>query len=210
MKCSTCGGCAKKITARLEKVADIEKIVREIIIPELEKYSLAEDYNSNKLKVHYKNNYEVPFNYRQDIDFESNAIFSERNLGLPGVRIEQKPVRQYVYGALGAHFLGYVGMPNNLDKLPDIRQCWRVGCGWRTGRRQAGGDGQPLFERKAQFKTWQRGAVGDRERRRDLARRVRIEHQVVRCAALVVAGDVARIGVQKKQVQSDRLGTCAA
>jgi penicillin-binding protein 2 len=107
---------------RETKIADIEKIVREIIIPELEKYSLAEDYNSNKLKVHYKNNYEVPFNYRQDIDFESNAIFSERNLGLPGVRIEQKPVRQYVYGALGAHFLGYVGMPNNLDKLPDIRQ----------------------------------------------------------------------------------------
>jgi penicillin-binding protein 2 len=107
---------------RETKIADIEKIVREIIIPELEKYSLAEDYNSNKLKVHYKNNYEVPFNYRQDIDFESNAIFSERNLGLPGVRIEQKPVRQYVYGALGAHFLGYVGMPNNLDKLPDIKQ----------------------------------------------------------------------------------------
>lgn len=106
---------------RETKTADIEKIVREIIIPELEKFSLAEDYNSKKLKVHYKNNYEVPFNYRQDIDFESNAIFSERNLGLPGVRIEQKPVRQYVYGALGAHFLGYVGMPNNLDQLEDIR-----------------------------------------------------------------------------------------
>lgn len=104
------------------KTADIDKIVREIIIPELEKYSLAEDYNTKKLKVHYKNNFEVPFNYRQDIDFESNAIFSERNLGLPGVRIEQKPVRQYVYGALGAHFLGYVGMPNNLDKLDDIRK----------------------------------------------------------------------------------------
>jgi len=107
---------------RETKTADIEKIVREIIIPELEKFSLADDYNSNKLKVHYKNNFEVPFNYRQDIDFEDNAIFSERNLGLPGVRIEQKPVRHYVYGALGAHFLGYVGMPNDLDKLPDIKQ----------------------------------------------------------------------------------------
>lgn len=107
---------------RDSKIADIEKIVREIIIPELERFSLAEDYNSNKLKVHYKNNFEVPFNYRQDIDFESNAIFSERNLGLPGVRIEQKPVRQYVYGSLGAHFLGYVGMPNRLEKLDDIRK----------------------------------------------------------------------------------------
>ncbi len=103
------------------KIADIEKIVREIVIPELEKYSLAEDYNSSKLKVHYKNNFEVPFNYRQDIDFESTAVFSERNLDLPGVQIVQKPVRKYVYGALGAHFLGYVGMPNNLDQLEDIR-----------------------------------------------------------------------------------------
>jgi penicillin-binding protein 2 len=104
------------------KTADIEKIVREIIIPELEKYSLAEDYNTKKLKVHYKNNFEVPFNYRQDIDFESNAVLSERNLALPGLRVEKKPVRYYKYGALGAHFLGYVGMPNNLDKLEDIRQ----------------------------------------------------------------------------------------
>jgi penicillin-binding protein 2 len=104
------------------KTADIDKIVREIIIPELEKYSLAADYNTKKLKVHYKNNFEVPFNYRQDIDFESNAILSERNLALPGLRIEQKPVRFYKYGALGAHFLGYVGMPNNLDKLPDLRE----------------------------------------------------------------------------------------
>jgi penicillin-binding protein 2 len=103
------------------KTADIDKIVRDIIIPELERYSLAEDYNTKKLKVHYKNNYEVPFNYRQDIDFESNAIFSERNLDLPGVRIEQKPVRKYVFGALGAHFLGYVGMPNNLDKQTDLK-----------------------------------------------------------------------------------------
>jgi penicillin-binding protein 2 len=106
---------------RETKTANIEKIVREIIIPELEKYNLAEDYNSRKLKIHYKNNVEVPFNYLQDIDFEANAVFSERNLSLPGLRIEQKPVRKYVYGALGAHFLGYVGPPTNLDKLPDIK-----------------------------------------------------------------------------------------
>lgn len=102
-------------------IEDIEKIVRDSIIPELEKRSLATDYNSSKLKVHYKNNFEVPYNYRQDIDFESMASFSENNLGLPGVRITAKPVRQYVNGALGAHFLGYVGMPNNLDKLADVK-----------------------------------------------------------------------------------------
>ena len=107
---------------RETKINDIEKIVRETVIPELEKFSLAADYNSDKLKVHYKNNFEVPYNYRQDLDYESMAVFSERNLGLPGVKVTAKPVRQYVYGALGAHFLGYVGMPNDLDKLPDIKK----------------------------------------------------------------------------------------
>lgn len=107
---------------RETKINDIEKIVRETVIPELERFSLAADYNSDKLKVHYKNNFEVPYNYRQDLDYESMAVFSERNLGLPGVKVTAKPVRQYVYGALGAHFLGYVGMPNDLDKLPDIKK----------------------------------------------------------------------------------------
>jgi len=107
---------------RETKINDIEKIVRETIIPELEKYSLAADYNSDRLKVHYKNNFEVPYNYRQDLDYEAMAVFSERNLGLPGVKVTAKPVRQYVYGALGAHFLGYVGMPNDIDKLPDIKK----------------------------------------------------------------------------------------
>jgi penicillin-binding protein 2 len=31
-------------------------------------------------------------------------------------------VHQYLYGALGAHFLGYVGMPGDLSKLPDINK----------------------------------------------------------------------------------------
>lgn len=107
---------------RATKTNDIEKIVRDIIIPRMEELGVAADYNSNKLKMHYKNNFEVPFNYLQDLNFETAAVFSERNLGLPGVNVTVKPVRHYVYGALGAHFLGYVGMPNDINKLPDIRQ----------------------------------------------------------------------------------------
>jgi penicillin-binding protein 2 len=44
------------------------------------------------------------------------AKFSEHDVGLPGVDIAIKPVRSYVYGALAAHILGYVGMPNDIDK----------------------------------------------------------------------------------------------
>jgi penicillin-binding protein 2 len=104
------------------KEADIVQIVTETVIPRLEDFGVAEDYNARRLQIHYRNNREVPFNYRQDLDFETMAILSERNLELPGVTVTKKPVRHYVYGALAAHLLGYVGMPANLDKQPDIRQ----------------------------------------------------------------------------------------
>lgn len=103
------------------KEADVVKIVSEEVIPRLEELGLAEDYNANALQIHYRTNQEVPYSYRQDLNFEQMAVFSEKNLGLPGVNITVKPVRWYVYGSLAAHLLGYVGMPRNLDKLPDLK-----------------------------------------------------------------------------------------
>ncbi|MEI6033335.1 MAG: penicillin-binding protein 2 [Verrucomicrobiae bacterium] len=103
------------------KEADVVKIVSEEIIPRLEELGVAEDFNANVLQIHYRNNREVPYSYRQDLGFEQMAVFSEKNLGLPGVNVTVKPVRWYAYGSLAAHLLGYVGMPNDLDKLPDIR-----------------------------------------------------------------------------------------
>jgi len=104
------------------KEADVAQIVSDSIIPRLEELQVAEDYNAEQLQIHYRNNREVPFNYMQDLSFEKMAVLSERNLGLPGVDVTKKPVRQYVYGALGAHFLGYVGMPHDLSALPDIQK----------------------------------------------------------------------------------------
>ena len=103
------------------KEADVVKIVSEEVIPRLEELGVAEDFNANVLQIHYRNNREVPYSYRQDLDFEQMAVFSEKNLGLPGVNVTVKPVRWYVFGSMAGHVLGYVGMPNDLDKLPDIR-----------------------------------------------------------------------------------------
>ena len=36
------------------------------------------------------------------------------DVGLPGVDLAIKPVRSYVYGALGSHILGYVGAPDDM------------------------------------------------------------------------------------------------
>jgi penicillin-binding protein 2 len=98
------------------KEPDIIKIVNDGIIPRLNDLDLARDYNSSRLQRHYRNDTEVPFSYIKDIDFPTMAKFSEHDVGLPGVDIAIKPVRSYIYGALAAHLLGYVGMPDDVDK----------------------------------------------------------------------------------------------
>src|SRR6266403_369088 len=99
-----------------QKEPDIIKIVNGGIIPRLNDLDLARDYNSGKLQRHYRNDTEVPFSYIKDIDFPTMAKFSEHDVGLPGVDLAIKPVRSYIYGALAAHILGYVGAPDDVNK----------------------------------------------------------------------------------------------
>jgi len=96
--------------------ADIVKIVNESVVNRLADLGIAQDYNANSLRLHYRNNTEIPFTYMEDLDFETMARFAEHQVDLPGVNVTVRPVRRYAYGALGAHFLGYVGAPNEIDK----------------------------------------------------------------------------------------------
>ena len=98
------------------KEPDIVKIVNDGIVPRLDDLNLARDYNAGKLQKHFRTNTEVPYPYIKDIDFETMAKFSEHDVGLPGVDIAIKPVRSYLYGALAAHMLGYVGPPDETNK----------------------------------------------------------------------------------------------
>ncbi|MEQ1859529.1 MAG: penicillin-binding protein 2 [Chthoniobacteraceae bacterium] len=107
--------------AKDKSEADIVQIVNTSVIPRLQDLDLAVDYNSETLRRHYRNDTEVPFTYREEIDFKTLARFSEHDVGLPGVDVAIRPVRQYVFGALAAHLLGYVGAPNDVDLLPDVR-----------------------------------------------------------------------------------------
>ena len=95
---------------------DIVKIVNEAVIPRLQDLSLAKDYNAKRLQKHYRTNNEVPYPYIEDVDFPTIAKFSEHDVGLAGVDISIKPVREYRYGAFAAHILGYVGMPHEIDR----------------------------------------------------------------------------------------------
>ena len=78
------------------KEADVVKIVSETVIPRLEDLGVARDYSASALQMHYRTNREVPYNYRQDLNFDEMALFSEKNLGLAGVNVSVKPVRWYV------------------------------------------------------------------------------------------------------------------
>src|SRR5437667_11391003 len=94
----------------------IVKLVNDGIFQRLDNFDLASDYKAGQLQKHYRTNTEVPYTYIKDIDFPTMAKFSEHDVGLPGVDIAIKPVRSYVYGALAAHLLGYVGPPDDTNK----------------------------------------------------------------------------------------------
>jgi penicillin-binding protein 2 len=106
---------------RETKEEDIVQIVDQTIIPRLEQLKVAEPYNSQRLRTHYRNNTLVPFIYREDLDFSTLSKFAEKDLGLPGVQVNIRPVRKYVYNSLAAQILGYVGAPKDINKLPDIK-----------------------------------------------------------------------------------------
>jgi penicillin-binding protein 2 len=106
---------------RDRKEADVVKILDRTIIPRLEELKVAEPYNAKRLRTHYRNNALLPFTYREDLDFATFAMFAEKDLGLPGVLVNVKPVRKYVYNAMAAQILGYVGAPEDTNNLSDLK-----------------------------------------------------------------------------------------
>jgi len=100
---------------------DIVRIINETVMPRLTELGLARDYNANQLRLHYRNNTEVPYLYLEDLDFDTMARLAEHDVGVAGVNFTVRPVRRYVYGALGAHLLGYVGAPAEIDRQEAAR-----------------------------------------------------------------------------------------
>lgn len=101
---------------------DIVSIVNSAVVPRLQELGLRAGFDQARLARHFRINSEVPFTFIEGADFATIAKFSEHDLGLPGVRIEVTPVREYPYGAFGAHLLGYVGDPPEFSALPDVRE----------------------------------------------------------------------------------------
>lgn len=94
---------------RSKEEIDIVTIVNESVIESLNQIGLAAPYNAEQLKIQFRTNRGVvPWVYRRDLTFEEFSQFAEHRLGLPGVAVSVRPVRQYIYDALACHILGYV------------------------------------------------------------------------------------------------------
>lgn len=60
----------------------------------------------------------MPVRLKTNVDMETVAKIEERRL--PGVYIEVEPIRNYIYGSMGAHIFGYVGEINQ-EELKVLR-----------------------------------------------------------------------------------------
>ncbi len=101
---TTRGGLPGKKTEK-----DIVAIVNEWTIKPLQELGLAKNYNAAALRTHYLTHGGlVPFTYRADLTYEDFARLAERNLEFPGVTLGVRPQRQYPYGTLASHVIGYL------------------------------------------------------------------------------------------------------
>lgn len=88
---------------------DIVEIVNDWTIARLRKLDLARNYNATALRTHYVTHGGlIPFSYRADLSYDEFARFAEHSLELPGVYLTMRPQRQYPYGALASHVVGYL------------------------------------------------------------------------------------------------------
>lgn len=110
---------------RSKTEADFVEVFNELVASKLNEMGLAKPFSSDELRVHTRAfRGLVPWVYRDDLSFEEFSRFAEHNLGLPGLSVAVRPVRQYLYGSFACHLLGYVGQPD-IDKVaPEERAPW--------------------------------------------------------------------------------------
>lgn len=97
---------------RAKPERDIVSIVKEgpdSTIERLRSIGLARNFNASELETHFKTHGGlIPYSYRTDLSYEQFSKVAEHNLSLPGVYLNVRPLRQYPYGTLASHILGYL------------------------------------------------------------------------------------------------------
>jgi len=96
---------------RENKEKDIVAIVKEGPISVLNRpdLKLAKNFKAGDLRTHFLTHGGlIPYSYRTDLSYEDFSKFAEHNLDLPGVYLGMRPQRQYPYGSLASHVIGYL------------------------------------------------------------------------------------------------------
>ncbi|MFC5051017.1 penicillin-binding protein 2 [Rubritalea spongiae] len=97
-------------------------IINSWVRPRLAKQRLDTTYSARALEAHYKTHGGlVPFVFRDDLSYDQFAHFAEHSLELPGVYVTVSPRREYPYGSLASHVLGYLKQWEKGDVPPDFK-----------------------------------------------------------------------------------------
>ncbi|MFM1557832.1 MAG: penicillin-binding protein 2 [Roseibacillus sp.] len=92
-----------------ERSREIVRIVKEAIVPRLKEHGIEPRYSSKALQIHYVTHGGlVPFTFPVDLTYEQFARLAEHNLEMAGVYVTVRPRRQYPFGTLACHILGYI------------------------------------------------------------------------------------------------------
>ena len=110
---------------RKRKEKDMVTIVSESVLPYLARLGLYKEFHSGDLQRHWRTHGGlVSYTYRDDLTFEEYALAAEHSLDIPGVSVMARPMRNYIYGALASHILGFVRQPD-IKKVPaEERRQW--------------------------------------------------------------------------------------
>jgi len=99
-----------------EAVKDMENVLNKIS----NLCDLGEDAMSGREAIFKSGKPFVPVRIRKNIDRDNLAAVETNSLKLPGVVVDVVPVREYVYGEMMAHILGYVGKISRSELGRDI------------------------------------------------------------------------------------------
>lgn len=110
----------------LRENVTISDIVDESIVPRLQQHGIECRYSRSALQTHHVTHGGlIPFTFPVDLSFEQFSRLAEHNIELPGVYVTVRPRREYPYGSLGGHVLGYLkqwekgDFPDGADKKYD-------------------------------------------------------------------------------------------
>ncbi|MFO7819923.1 MAG: penicillin-binding protein 2 [Halanaerobacter sp.] len=102
-----------------DKVENLTKLINKLSqIIDLSKAEIREKIDSDKNSSNENNS---PIKIKRDISQRVLILLEENKSELPGMIIEETPIREYVYNDLASHVLGYVGeiSANELEKYSE-------------------------------------------------------------------------------------------